>query len=333
MRKNILITGGLGFIGSNFIEYFYENNNLKDFSITNLDKNTYAANLNNINKFKNNKNYSTIIGDINNKELVNYIFDKYQITDVINFAANSHVDNSISNPSIFIKSNIEGVCSLLDAAKNNWKDDLKKHKFIQISTDEVYGSLNLSSVHKWKEDEPLNPRSPYSASKASAEHLCMAYYKTYNFPVIITRSSNNFGPKQHKEKFIPTVLSSLKNNKPIPIYGNGENIRDWLYVKDNCKAINLALQKGKIGNVYNVGANNEINNKNLVNMIINIYANIYNSNINQLKKLISYVDDRLGHDLKYSVNINKIKELGWIPPTSNSIYNNLVNTIKEYYER
>lgn len=332
MRKNLLITGGLGFIGSNFIKYYYKNYDLKDFGIINLDKNTYAANINNTNKFKNNKNYKLVIGDVCNKELVKYIFNEYKITDVVNFAAASHVDNSISNPDIFIKSNIEGVNSLLSIAKESW-DMNKKHRFLHISTDEIYGSLPLTSNHHWKEDESLKPRSPYSASKAAAEHICMSYYHTYNFPILITRSSNNFGSHQHKEKFIPTIINSLKNKTEIPIYGNGNNMRDWIYVRDNCNAIDLVLNKGKLGNVYNIGANNELRNKDLVDMIINAYCSLYGLNTNQYKRLIRYVKDRPGHDLKYSINIDKIvNELHWNAPKGNSMYNNIIKTISWYHE-
>jgi len=333
MKRNLLITGGLGFIGSNFINQYYKTYQQKDFCIINLDKKTYAADIKNTEEFKNNKNYNLIIGDACNRELVDYIFEKYCITDVVNFCAESHVDNSISNPSIFIKSNVESVCSLLDAAKKSWKDDYNKHRFLHISTDESYGSLNLSSNHHWKEDEPLKPRSPYSASKAAAEHLCMSYYHTYNFPVLITRSSNNFGPRQHKEKFIPVIIQSLKDKKNIPVYGNGENMRDWIFVDDNCKAIDIVLNKGKIGNAYNIGANNEMKNKMLVDMIINAYCLINGYNINKYNKLITYVNDRLGHDLKYSVNIDKIKNLGWENPKRNSMYDNIVKTIRWYTER
>jgi len=331
MKRNILVTGGLGFIGSNFINYYYENNALKDFSIVNLDKHTYAASIDNTKTFNHYKNYHLIKGDICNRELVKYVFEKYKITDVVNFAAESHVDNSISNPSIFIESNINGVCCLLDASREYWKDEYSKHRFIQISTDEVYGSMNLSSKHRWKEEEPLNPRSPYSASKAGAEHLCTSYYTTYDLPIIITRSSNNFGPRQHKEKFIPVILSSLKNKTNIPIYGKGENIRDWMYVEDNCKAVGLVLEKGKIGNVYNIGANNEIKNKTLVTMIINAYCCMQDYNVDEYKKLITYVQDRLGHDLKYSIDIDKIKKLGWNPPKRNSMHDNIVKTIGWYH--
>lgn len=331
MKKNILVTGGLGFIGSNFINYFYKSKPLKDFGIINLDKKTYAADIKNTNEFKYNKNYHLVVGDICNRELVRYIFEKYNVTDVLNFSAESHVDNSIFNPSIFIKSNVEGVCSLLDTAKEFWKDNYNKHKFLQISTDEVMGSLSLSSNHRWKEDEPLDPRSPYSASKASAEHLCMSYYHTYGVPILITRSSNNFGPRQHKEKFIPVILNALKNKSNIPIYGSGENIRDWIYVDDNCSAIDFVFNNGKIGNIYNIGANNEIRNKTLVDTIMNAYCLINNYNLNNYKKLITYIKDRLGHDLKYSVNIDKIKKIGWTPPKRNSMHDNIVKTISWYH--
>jgi len=330
MRRNLLVTGGLGFIGSNFINYYYNTYPSRDFSITNLDKETYAADIANTEAFRYKGNYSLIKGDICNRELVDYVFEKYKITDVINFAAESHVDNSILDPAIFVKSNVDGVCSLLDIAKHHWTDN--KHRFVQISTDEVYGSMGLTSTDKWSENHSLNPRSPYSASKAAAEHLCMSYYTTYGFPVIITRSSNNFGPRQNKEKFIPVILSSLKNKRNIPIYGKGDNIRDWIYVDDNCKAIDLAFSKGKIGNSYNIGANNEIRNKNLVAMIMNVYCFTSGCNVDDYKNLITHVEDRLGHDLRYSIDINKIKnDLGWEVPKPNSMHDNMVKTMAWYH--
>jgi len=330
MKKTILVTGGLGFIGSNFINLYYKHSN-KDFGIVNLDKCTYASDIRNSKEFMNNRNYSFIKGDICNKELVEYIFEKYEIVDVINFAAESHVDNSIANPSIFIKSNVEGVVSLLEVCRKYWKSDYSKHRFLQISTDEVLGSMPLNSNYKWKENDVLNPRSPYSASKASAEHLCMSYYSTYGLPVIITRSSNNFGPRQNKEKLIPKVISSLKEKYKIPVYGKGDNIRDWIYVDDNCKALNLVLQRGKVGNIYNIGANNEMTNLNLIKVMISLYCSLYNLKENQYRKLISFVEDRLGHDLKYSICTDKIRDLGWIVPKRNVLGENLINTISWYH--
>ncbi len=329
MRKNILVTGGCGFIGSNFIEYYYNKYNRKDFSIINLDKLTYAANLNNTEEFQHNKNYNFVHGDVCNSELVNYIFSHFDISHVLHFAAESHVDNSILGPTEFFKSNILGTQILLESARRYWVNK-NKNLFLYVSTDEVYGSLPITSKHKWSEDEILNPRSPYSASKAGAEHACNAYYHTYNFPVVITRSSNNFGPRQHKEKFLPVIISSLQNKSKIPIYGNGSNIREWLFVKDNCEAIDMLLQKGNAGEVYNIGSNSSISNKMFVNLIINAYCDINSLKANNYNKLISYVEDRAGHDLKYAVSTEKIKKIGWTPPESNSLFSNLIRTIVRY---
>lgn len=330
MKRNILITGGCGFIGSNFINYFYKTHENKDFNIINLDKLTYAGNINNTNLFRKNKNYYFVQGDICNTEFVKYIFDYFDISDVINFAAETHVDNSIIFPNEFLNSNIIGVSVLLNAAKNKWIQQ-NKNRFIQISTDEVYGSLELNSEHKWEENEKLNPRSPYSASKASAEHICTSYYNTYKLPIIVTRSSNNYGPYQHKEKFLPVIINSLINNKNIPIYGNGLNIRDWLFVEDNCKAIDKVLYRGKVGEIYNIGGRNELINKSLVNIVIDTYCSITDKPNKLYKKLISYVNDRLGHDIKYSLSIDKIvKEIGWEPSKRNAMCDNLIKTILWY---
>ena len=302
----ILVTGGVGFIGSNFIHYIFHETD--DIKIINLDKLTYAGNLENLSgvdeKFPD--KYKFIKGDICNQELVEHIFMENQPDAVINFAAESHVDRSIHDPSIFVLTNVMGTANLLSIARKFWKGDESK-RFLQISTDEVYGTLPEDKVEiKFKEDTPLRPHSPYSASKASADLLVQAYYDTYGFPTLITRCSNNYGPYQFPEKLIPLMIHNALNNKNLPVYGDGKNIRDWLHVEDHCEAIWAVLQKGKIGDIYNIGGNNEIQNIEIVKHILDYLGKPYS--------LITYVKDRLGHDRRYAIDANKIKnELGWEP--------------------
>lgn len=292
--KKILVTGGAGFIGSNFIKYML--NKYKDYKIVNLDLLTYAGNLDNLKNVENNPNYEFVKGDICDFELVDKIVSA-GIDYIINFAAESHVDNSILNPGVFVRTNVMGTQVLLDAAKRH---DIEK--YVQISTDEVYGSLGDEGY--FTEETPLAPNSPYSASKAAADMLVRSYYKTYNLPVNITRCSNNYGPNQHKEKLIPKIIDNALNNQKITVYGDGLNVRDWLYVEDHCSAIDLVLHKGEIGEVYNIGGNNEIRNIDLVKMILDKLSKKYD--------LIEFVEDRLGHDRRYAIDFSKInKELGW----------------------
>ena len=300
---NILVTGGAGFIGSNFIHYMLEK--YSGHKIINLDKLTYAGNLENLKQIEDNSNYEFIKGDITNRELVEYIFDQYNITHIVNFAAESHVDRSIEDPDVFVKTNVRGTQVLLDIAKKNWLDqDKSKFKFIQVSTDEVYGSLGAEGY--FTEETPLAPNSPYSASKASADMMVRAYSETFDLPINITRCSNNYGPYQFPEKLIPLFLTNALNNKELPLYGDGENVRDWLHVKDHCRAIDLVLHKGKTGDVYNVGGNNEKSNIEITKSILNI--------IDKPESLITFVEDRLGHDRRYAIDASKIKdELGWEP--------------------
>ena len=300
---NILITGGAGFIGSNFIHYIFKNT--KDIVIINLDKLTYAGNLENLNAIENNENYKFIKGDICNKELVEHIFVQYQPDAVINFAAESHVDRSIHSPNIFVETNVMGTANLLSIARKFWKDESKR--FLQISTDEVYGTLPENKPEiKFTENTPLQPHSPYSASKASADCIVQSFYDTYRFPTLITRCSNNYGPYQFPEKLIPLMIHNAVNNKKLPVYGDGKNIRDWLYVEDHCDAIWTVLQKGKIGEVYNIGGNNENQNIEIVKRILDYLGKPYS--------LINYIKDRLGHDRRYAIDANKIKnELDWEP--------------------
>ncbi|MEN3012039.1 MAG: dTDP-glucose 4,6-dehydratase [Dictyoglomus thermophilum] len=331
MKKIILITGGAGFIGSNFIHYML--NKYPEYEIVNLDKLTYAGNLENLKEVENNKNYHFVKGDITNRELVEHIFEEFNPQYVVNFAAESHVDRSIEGPEIFVKTNVYGTHVLLDVAKEYWeKKKMEDVRFIQISTDEVYGSLPLESKEKFTEESPLRPNSPYSATKAGADLICRSYFITYNFPVIITRSSNNFGPRQYPEKLIPLTIKRALEGKPIPVYGDGQNVRDWLYVEDNCKGIDLVLHKGRIGEIYNIGGGNEWKNIDLVNLICGIIAEIKGEDAERYKRLITFVKDRPGHDRRYALSIEKIKsELGWKPESD--FLEALKFTVRWYMER
>lgn len=293
--KKLLITGGAGFIGSNFIRYIL--NKYKDYKVINFDKLTYAGNLDNLRDVEKDKRYRFIKGDICDEKLLDAIFRKEGPDFVINFAAESHVDRSILEPSVFVRTNILGVQVLLELARK-----YRIEKFEHISTDETYGS---AKKRKFKETDLLLPNSPYSASKAGADLLVGAYYKTFKLPVLITRSSNNFGPYQYPEKLIPLFITNLLEGKKVPLYGKGKNIRDWIYVLDNCAGIDTVLHKGKIGEVYNIGGGNEETNLEITKMILK-----------ELKKDISfieYVEDRPGHDFRYALDTKKVKRLGWRP--------------------
>lgn len=294
-----LITGGAGFIGSNFIHYMLDK--YPDYQIINYDKLTYAGNTENLESIQNLNNYTFIKGDINNRELLEYVDDSYNIDVIVNFAAESHVDRSIKNSSDFVKTNIVGTQTLLDVARKN------NLRFIQISTDEVYGSLG--PIGYFSEETPLSPNSPYSASKASADLIVRSYHETFGLNTNITRCSNNYGPFQFPEKLIPLMIINALEGKPLPVYGNGKNIRDWLHVKDHCSAIDLVIHKGKPGEVYNIGGNNEKMNLEIVECILDF--------LKVSKELITFVPDRLGHDFRYAIDSNKIrKELGWRPEYS-----------------
>ena len=313
----ILVTGCAGFIGSNFVYYYLEK--YKDREIIGLDKLTYAGNLKNLEKLTDEQKarFKFIKGDITNSELIEYIFEEYNIDGVINFAAESHVDRSILDPQIFVKTNVLGTQVLLDVAKKHWFDGNKwkeGKKFLQISTDEVYGSLGPTGY--FTEETPLDPHSPYSASKASADLLVKAYHDTYKMPINITRCSNNYGPYQFPEKLIPLMITNALEHKELPVYGDGRQIRDWLYVEDHCRAIDMVLENGKIGEVYNIGGNNERENIFIVKKIIEILREITkDEGINE--SLIKHVKDRPGHDRRYAIDASKIKkELGWEPKTS-----------------
>lgn len=293
--KTLLVTGGAGFIGSSFIKY--ELKKRPNYKIINLDNLTYCGNIENLKDVQDNPNYEFIKGNIVDKKLVSKLIKKADF--VINFAAETHVDNSIKNPEIFIETNVQGTLNLLQCCKETGIE-----KYIQISTDEVYGSLG--SVGSFSESSPLAPNSPYAASKASGDMLTRAYYKTFSLPTIITRCSNNFGPNQYPEKLIPFFISKLLKGEKVPLYGDGQNVRDWLYVYDHCEAIDLVLQKGKVGETYNIGGQNEKTNLEITKLILNALGKDENS--------IEYVKDRLGHDKRYAISSEKIKkELGWKP--------------------
>ncbi|ONN27375.1 dTDP-glucose 4,6-dehydratase [Thermosipho affectus] len=310
----LLITGCAGFIGSNFVYYYL--GKYKDRKIIGLDKLTYAGNLENLENLtkEQKKRFKFIKGDICNRELVEYIFEEYDIDGVINFAAESHVDRSIYEPQVFLKTNVLGTQTLLDVAKKYWYDGKSwksGKKFLQISTDEVYGSLGPTGY--FTEKTPLDPHSPYSASKASADLIVKAYHDTYKMPINITRCSNNYGPYQFPEKLIPLMIWNALNHKELPIYGDGRQIRDWLYVEDHCRAIDIVYEKGKIGEVYNIGGHNEKENIEIVKKIIEILREkTKDKKISE--SLIKHVKDRPGHDRRYGINPSKIKkELGWKP--------------------
>lgn len=284
----IIVTGGCGFIGSHFIDLIIDN-----YNVLNIDKMTYASSNYTNEKYKNYSNYKFINKDINDSSLSNFI-DSGDI--IVNFAAESHVDNSIKNPNVFIQTNVNGVQNLLNCSRNKVK------LFIQISTDEVYGSLNVDSPSS-KENDILCPSSPYSASKCAAEMLCIAEHKTFNTPIIITRSSNNYGPRQNKEKLIPLFIDNLMKNKSVPVYGNGNNIRNWIHVNDNCLAIKKIIENGNIGEIYNIGGDIEIKNIDLTRFLLDYFS--------KDDSYLNFVTDRLGHDFRYSLNSDKIKQLGW----------------------
>ena len=318
MSKTILITGGAGFIGSNFVPYFCEK--YKNYQIINIDKLTYAGNLDNLKECDLFSNYVFIKGDICDRNLIEELFKKYNITDIIHFAAESHVDNSIKNPKIFIETNIEGTFTLLDVSykywmngPNNYKESFKNSRFHHISTDEVYGTLGKTGY--FTENTPYSPNSPYSASKASSDFIVRSYNKTYGLNITISNCSNNYGPKQHKEKLIPHILNMALQEKPLPIYGKGENIRDWLYVLDHCKAIDLVFHKGNFGESYNIGGHNEKTNIEIVKKICSILdIKKPRKNNKKYEELITFVADRPGHDLRYAIDPTKITtKLNWKP--------------------
>lgn len=306
----ILITGGAGFIGSHVVRLFV--NKYPTIKIVNLDKLTYAGNLENLSDIDKAKNYTFIKGDIADEHFVDDLFAKHNFSGVIHLAAESHVDRSISDPMAFIRANIFGTVNLLNAAVKYWKNNFQDKRFYQVSTDEIYGALGSEGF--FYENTPYDPKSPYSASKASADHFVRAYNNTYKLPVLISSCSNNYGPNQFPEKLIPLAFNNIKNKRPIPIYGKGENVRDWLYVLDHARAIDLIFHKGKIGNTYNIGGHNEWKNIDLIRLLCKIMDERLGRKEGESAKLITFVSDRAGHDLRYAIDASLIeKELGWTP--------------------
>ncbi|MFZ9847869.1 MAG: dTDP-glucose 4,6-dehydratase [Flavobacteriales bacterium] len=307
--KNILITGGAGFIGSHLVRHFVTK--YPNYFIVNVDKLTYAGNLSSLDDVREAKNYVFEKADICDEKAIQEIFDRFKITHVIHCAAESHVDRSILNPMEFVQTNVIGTVTMLNVAKNNWKDE-KEHLFYHISTDEVYGSLGETG--KFEETTSYDPRSPYSASKASSDHFVRAYHETFHIPMVLSNCSNNYGPNQFPEKLIPLCIQNIINNKSLPIYGKGENVRDWLYVQDHVEAIDLIFHKGKNGETYNIGGDNEWQNITLVKALCKIMDAKLNRAVGTSEKLINYVKDRQGHDMRYSIDFSKLnKELGWKP--------------------
>lgn len=329
MRKNILITGGCGFIGSHLVRHFV--NKYPDYLIVNMDALTYAGVIPNLGDIWARENYAFEYGDINKLDDVVRIIRKHGITDIIHLAAESHVDRSITNPNIFIETNVGGTVNLLRAAMQYWEGDLDNHRFHHVSTDEVYGSLGLSGTDKFTESTPYSPHSPYSASKAASDHMVRAYHDTYGMNVTISNCSNNYGPNQFPEKLIPLMVTNLIDEKPLPVYGDGANVRDWLYVTDHCEAIDLVFHHGRCGESYNIGGGCEVSNIDMVNRIIDVYCEITGKDGDRMRVLISHIDNPRGggHDLRYAIDYSKIQnELGWSPITS--IEQGLMETVKWY---
>jgi dTDP-glucose 4,6-dehydratase len=314
MNKTILITGGAGFIGSHVVRLFV--NKYPNYKIVNLDKLTYAGNLANITDIENASNYKFVKGDIVDADFIQQLFKEYQFTDVIHLAAESHVDRSIEGPMDFIMTNIVGTANLLNAAKELWQTSNLKPQtsnlFYHVSTDEVYGSLGDTGM--FLETTPYDPRSPYSASKASSDHIVRAYHHTYGMPIVISNCSNNYGSHQFPEKLIPLFINNIKNNKPLPVYGKGENIRDWLWVNDHARAIDVIFHQGKNGETYNIGGHNEWTNIDLIKVLCKVMDEKLGRPIGESEKLITYVTDRAGHDMRYAIDATKLKnELDWEP--------------------
>ncbi|MGD9595469.1 MAG: dTDP-glucose 4,6-dehydratase [Wolinella sp.] len=334
--KTILVTGGAGFIGSNFVSYFL--GRYLDYRLVNLDLLTYAGNTQNLKELEGNERHDFLQGDICDRSLVESLFERYDVTGVIHFAAESHVDNSIANPGVFIETNVMGTFTLIDVAYKYWmkapfeyKDDYEGCRFHNISTDEVYGTLGESGL--FTEETPYAPNSPYSASKASSDMIVRSYHHTYGLNTIITNCSNNYGPKQHDEKLIPTIIRNALSGNPIPIYGDGKNIRDWLFVLDHCKGIDLAYHKGRSGETYNIGGRNERNNNCIAKKICEILdVKKPRDDGKSYSELIAYVKDRPGHDRRYAIDASKIeRELGW--KANENFESGIIKTVEWYLNK
>ena len=327
-KRHLLITGGAGFIGSHVVRYMV--NHHPDYQIVNLDKLTYAGNLENLKDVEDKPNYTFVKADICDFEEMQRIFSEYRIDGVIHLAAESHVDRSITDPFSFAKTNVMGTLNLLQAAKQAWEPDYRGKLFYHVSTDEVYGALQFDDP-PFTEETKYDPHSPYSASKASSDHFVRAYHDTYGVPIIISNCSNNYGPYQFPEKLIPLIINNILHNKPLPVYGKGENVRDWLYVEDHVRAIDLIFHKGKPGNTYNIGGSNEWKNIDLINVVIDITDRLLGRPQGTSKKLITFVADRAGHDLRYAIDSSKLtKELGWEP--SLTFEEGIEKTVRWYLE-
>ncbi|GAB4250022.1 MAG: dTDP-glucose 4,6-dehydratase [Ekhidna sp.] len=325
-KSNILITGGAGFIGSHVVRRFVTSGNYK---VINLDKLTYAGNLENLRDIEESPDYEFVKGDICDFEFISQLFQDNDFSGVIHLAAESHVDRSITNPMEFIQTNVVGTVSLLNAAKEAWSGDYENRRFYHVSTDEVYGSLGDSGL--FTEETPYDPKSPYSASKASSDHFVRAYGNTYGLPYVLSNCSNNYGPNHFPEKLIPLMIHNIQNKKPLPVYGKGENVRDWLYVEDHARAIELIYEKGRNGETYNIGGFNEWKNIDLVELLCDIMDEKLGQDKGESRKLITFVKDRAGHDLRYAIDASKLSnELGWKP--SLQFEEGLRKTVDWYFE-
>ena len=326
-KKSLLITGGAGFIGSHLCIHLVEK--YPDYHVVNLDKLTYAGNLENLKPVESCRNYTFVKGDIMDAENIRRLFEKYDFSGVFHLAAESHVDRSIDSPNEFAMTNVVGTLNLLNAAREYWGEKTEGKIFYHISTDEVYGSLGDTGL--FREDTPYDPRSPYSASKASSDHFVRAYYHTYGLPVVISNCSNNYGPLQFPEKLIPLMINNILQKRELPVYGDGKNVRDWLYVSDHISAMDLIFHKGKAGETYNIGGDNEMQNIELVHNLCDITDELLGRKKGFARSLITFVKDRPGHDRRYAIDAGKIKKtLGWTPATSAS--EGLRSTVSWYLE-